>query len=223
MYGVVAEEMRLDGKKEGQTVIVMELCDGGTLQQQRKKGWMLLQEDFCTGLQWILPCLLDIVYGMEHVQGVGVAHGDLKCANVLCQSTSSTGRGFTCKICDFGLSHILGERRAIEVSGHGTAVYTAPEILTRCQLAYESDVYSFGIIAWHLLSMGRDDTDMDDLQVYFQVIENGWRPEFPACIPVALSDVVRSCWAQDYKKRPSFTQLRHHLVTLLKSAHERSF
>ena len=108
------------------------------------------------------------------------------------------------------------------MSGHGTAVYTAPETLTRFELAYESDVYAFGIIAWHLLSMGRDDTDLDDLQVYFQVIENGWRPKFPACIPFALSDVVRSCWAQDKRKRPSFIELRHQLVAILKSAHERS-
>ena len=186
---MVVEEMRVWGKKEGQTVIVMELCDGGTLQQQTKTGWMLLQQACCTRLQWILPCLLDIVEGMEHVQGIGVALGDLRCANVLCQSTSSTGKWFHCKVCDFRLSHILGEQRSIGVSGHDTAVYTAPEILTSCQLACNSDVYSFGILAWHLLSMDRDDTDLDDLQIYFQVIAHDWRPEFPACIPVALSDV----------------------------------
>ena len=99
---------------------------------------------------------------------------------------------------------------------------TAPEVLTRFELAFESDIYSFGIIAWHLLSLGRDDTDLDDLQVFFQVIENGRTPDFPACIPVVLSDIVRSCWAQDYKKRPSFTELRHSLMTVLRSACEGS-
>ena len=113
VYGMVDEELRIDGRTEGQTIIVMELCDKGTLQQQRRVGWSLLQEDFCTGVQWIVPCLLDIVYGMEHVQGVGIVHGDLKCANVLCQSTSSTSRGFSCKVCDFGLSQILGDRSAV--------------------------------------------------------------------------------------------------------------
>ena len=123
MYGMVVEEMHMDGRKEDQTIIVMELCDKGTLQQQRRVGWSLLQQDCYLGLQWILPCLLEIIYGMEHVQDVGIVHGDLKCANILCQSTSSTGRGFSCKVCDFGLSHTLGDRRAIGVSGHGTAVY----------------------------------------------------------------------------------------------------
>ena len=90
----------------------MALCDKGTLQQQRTVEWSLFQQDCCRGLQWILPYLLNITFIMEDAHNVGIVHVDLTFDNnILCQSSSSTA--FSCKVCDFGLSHPLGDRRAI--------------------------------------------------------------------------------------------------------------
>ena len=43
-------------------------------------------------------------------------HCDLKPANVLLKSTASNSRGFTCKLCDFGMSRLLDVRQATHVS-----------------------------------------------------------------------------------------------------------
>ena len=63
----------------------------------REDGWKLLQEDLQKGLQWVFKCLLEIIYALEYLQSLSVIHGDLKCANVLCKSSTSDFRGFTCK------------------------------------------------------------------------------------------------------------------------------
>lgn len=46
----------------------------------------------------MLRCLLEIVFGMEYLHSLSIVHGDLKCANVLCKSSTSDARGFTCKV-----------------------------------------------------------------------------------------------------------------------------
>jgi len=63
----------------------------------REDGWKLLEEDFQKGLQWVFKCLLEIIYALEYLQSLSVIHGDLKSANVLCKSSTSELRGFTCK------------------------------------------------------------------------------------------------------------------------------
>ena len=63
----------------------------------REDGWRLLAQEPLKGLQWVLKCLLEVIYAMEYLQSLSIVHGDLKCANVMCKSSSSDLRGFTCK------------------------------------------------------------------------------------------------------------------------------
>jgi serine/threonine protein kinase len=43
-------------------------------------------------------------------------HCDLKPANVLLKSTAANRRGFTCKLCDFGMSRLLDVQHVTHVS-----------------------------------------------------------------------------------------------------------
>jgi serine/threonine protein kinase len=70
----------------------------------------------------------------------------------------------TYKICDFGMSRILGvsdgawaKRERAITGGIGTALWMAPEVITtdRAQLnahPFGGDVYAFGILAWEVLA-----------------------------------------------------------------------
>ncbi|CAL8467290.1 g6827 [Coccomyxa elongata] len=198
------------------TYIVMEYCDKGTLEQHRKAGWALLQTDYQRGLVWVLRCLLEIVFGMEYLHSLSIVHGDLKCANVLCKSSTSDARGFTCKVADFGLSKTVATDGVSAITSKpGTAVFAAPELLRAGSLAAESDVYSFGVVAWHLISMGSGLADMEDVQVHYQVLEKNWRPAFPKETPQQYRDVVSTCWATEKKDRPSFHKVRLTLTKML--------
>ena len=142
-------------------------------------------------------------------------HGDLKCANVLCFSKLSDIRGFVCKICDFGLSHNANGVDDLFASSPGTPLFAAPELLSSGKVGFESDVYAFGMLAWHLVSEGSTEADIMDSQVADQVCTRGWRPAFPRGTPGAFHELVLSCWQEDRTKRPSFAQLRRPLAALL--------
>lgn len=62
---------------------------------------------------------------MEHLHSLGILHADLKGANVLMKSTAVSnydGRGYTCKLADFGLSRVMETNRThVSTSTFGTA------------------------------------------------------------------------------------------------------
>ena len=71
--------------------------------------------------------------------------------------------------------------------------YVAPEVLQRQSYARESDIYSFGIIAYEVLS---------GLPPYYEVAHDvdlaikicqGLRPQFQIKIPLLLEDLINRC------------------------------
>ena len=118
-----------------ETSIVMDYCDQGTLYSRREVIWELLEKDYAAGLRWILRCLSEIAGAMEYMHSLGLVHGDLKCNNVLLQSTRSEARGFTCKLADMGCSRLLSAGRQELLTGtYGSPWYAAPELLEQGSL-----------------------------------------------------------------------------------------
>ena len=72
-------------------------------------------------------------------------------------------------MCDFGLALTVEDATSsVRSDKRGTAQYAAPELLRNGSLCRSSDVYSFGMIAWHLVSAGSRDADMTDAQICYQ-------------------------------------------------------
>ena len=224
VYAVLTEELNGEQGSAGvddevntlKTSILMELCDRGSLVRNRELIWTRLRQDEKKGLVLVLKCLLEILFGMEYLHSIGIVHGDLKCANVLCCSKVLDVRGFVCKVCDFGLSKSAEGFTEMYTSSPGTALFAAPELLSKGSVGFESDVYAFAILAWHLLSMGSTVGDLHDYQVRYQVVEKGWRPPFSSITPVGLQQLLSRCWAEHREDRPSFTELRGPLTEMLK-------
>lgn len=77
------------------------------------------------------------------------------------------------QVCDFGLALTVEDATSsVRTNKRGTAQYAAPELLRDGSLCRSSDVYSFGMIAWHLVSQGCKDADMTDAQICYQVSIN---------------------------------------------------
>lgn len=59
---------------------------------------------------------------LQYLHDSGILHGDLKSQNVLLKSVRTDKRGYVAKLCDFGLSRLIGDLQThVETGSYGTA------------------------------------------------------------------------------------------------------
>jgi len=144
----------------------------------------------------------------------GVLHRDLKSANVLVDESSRP------KICDFGLSK-EENADAFTVSApsvHGTIAWSPPETLRGQACTGASDVYSFGIILYELLTRKIPYRNLQMAEVVIGVLSaSNLRPSMIGCEGVLGQDVMEKAWNVEPKTRPTFTQIVIDLDIMLQS------
>ena len=70
---------------------------------------------------------------------------------------------------------------------------------------YASDVYSFGIVVWEVLSREIPwATVTHPRDIYIRVVLNDLRPVIPDDAPTEIADVARACWVGEPGDRPTF-------------------
>jgi tetratricopeptide (TPR) repeat protein len=138
---------RLSLEGAGETIgLSMELLRGQTLSQRLLSGPLEYDE--------ALRILKEIASGIDAAHSENILHRDLKCSNVILVETGSHPRAV---ITDFGLAREM--RRLMETQtlfgDHafaGTPAYMSPEQLLGKELTGAADIYSFGVIAFEVLS-----------------------------------------------------------------------
>ncbi|KAI7835430.1 hypothetical protein COHA_010676 [Chlorella ohadii] len=209
--------------------IVTEYCSRGSLFDCLRAASQA--EGAATQLSWTrrLNMALDAAKGVLalHSHSPPMVHRDLKSPNLL------VDQGWRVKICDFNLSKLIEEStRSSSVGGMLNPRWLAPEVLTGGSATAASDVFSFGVVLWELLTWAIPWEGVNAFQLVFMV-SSGDRLAMPAleALPGKLPDravydsyvaLVRRCWAQDAANRPTFgdiiAELRNILTTHLAAA-----
>lgn len=136
-----------------------------------------------------------------------VLHGDVKPQNVLVEAFSDV-----CKLCDFGCSLKIGTEHS---PMQGSAGYAAPEVLQTGQSSTASDVYSFGITLWQLITGERPYKDMRTHTVIYKVVASGLRPPLPSVFrpeDEAYIALIKNCWSQYPLDRPTIKEVYEELT-----------
>ncbi|PON46231.1 Mitogen-activated protein kinase kinase kinase [Trema orientale] len=115
-----------------------------------------------------LRMALDVARGMNylHHRNPPIVHRDLKSSNLL------VDKNWTVKVGDFGLSRLKNATFLTARSGRGTPQWMAPEILRNEPSNEKSDVFSFGVILWELMTESIPWNNLNALQVSFSVFLN---------------------------------------------------
>eukprot|EP00884_Botryococcus_braunii_P009548 jgi/Botrbrau1/18595/Bobra.0367s0037.1 len=208
-----------------ETWLVMEYCDRGSLLQVIRAG-RFIKKDGSRDLLAMYRCLLDIATGMDYLHAAGIIHGDLKTANIMLKSTTSDSRGFTCKLGDFGLSHILSPNMFSHVvtRTHGTMAYMPPELLKSGLLSRATDIFSFAMVMWELFCGDEPYSGMAIGQIFYKIAVEDDRPPIPANCPPQYFELMQSCWATDPAGRPTFPEVMQSLQKVwqeLREQHQR--
>ena len=89
--------------------------------------------------------------------------------------------------------------------------WTAPEAALHNKFSIKSDVWSFGIFLFELVTHGRVPyPGMTDGEVLSKVEGGYCMPPPPGC-PDTLYQMMMNCWKQDPEERPLFEYLKYHL------------
>ncbi|KAG8926171.1 hypothetical protein FRC01_009254 [Tulasnella sp. 417] len=183
-----------------------------------EKGNLLKHLRILSDMKPMQP-LLGIAKGLEylHSQAPPVVHGDLKPENIL---LSDEGQPL---LADFGLSTILGEEEMYSSSHRlgGSLAWMAPECMTGGARSCQSDVYSFGNLAFAVLTGELPYKGLADCQITLKVCDatkpggpvEDWS-KYPR-LRGSIGDLLRACWSRSPEARPSISTIVERLTKLL--------
>ncbi|XP_046387602.1 uncharacterized protein LOC124157146 [Ischnura elegans] len=164
----------------------------------------------------LLSYARQIVMGMEFLAGHKVVHRDLAARNVLI-----CGDGCTVKISDFGMSrdvYLQNVYHKASAQGKLPIKWMAPEALLHRIYTTHSDVWSFGILLWEIITLGGTPYPGIEINEVFKLIQTGYRMERPQNCSPELYQLMNWCWQERPSSRPSFSQLRFQIENLLEKS-----
>ncbi len=127
------------GTALGQFYIVMELVEGGSLDDAIEERKQLTEDE-------VLAWGIALARGLEAAHAAGLIHRDVKPANILFADAT------TPKLVDFGLAGLAEPGSGGENEIWGTPYYVAPERLHHQPEDHRSDIYSLGATLYHALA-----------------------------------------------------------------------
>ncbi|KAI2648898.1 Ephrin type-A receptor 3 [Labeo rohita] len=155
-----------------------------------------------------------IAAGMQYLSEMNYVHRDLAARNILVNGN------LVCKVSDFGLSRVLEDDPEAAYTTRGGKIpirWTAPEAITYRKFTSASDVWSYGIVMWEVISYGeRPYWEMSNQDV-IKAIDEGYRLPAPMDCPVVLHQLMLDCWEKNRSDRPKFGQIVNTLDRLIRN------
>ena len=213
LYGVTSGSTTQAYTKKGGYFLVLEALEttlNDKLQQWRKAPVTSIgdfmnrtQNQSVPSVDRRLGIVEDIAKGMEYLHSQNVIFRDLKPENV------GLDRNGLVKLFDFGLAREIQNDRLPGIAG--SVLYLSPETILENFNCKASDVYSFGILTWEVVSLARPYQEFcrpDELKN--AVANDRLRPD-SGLIDHPVKSLIDSCWQRDYTTRPTFGEILRQL------------
>ncbi|KAG5851248.1 hypothetical protein ANANG_G00091050 [Anguilla anguilla] len=155
------------------------------------------------GSQYLLNWCLQIAKGMSYLEERHLVHRDLAARNVLVKTPQHV------KITDFGLTKLLSadEKEYHAEGGKVPIKWMALESILHQTYTHKSDVWSYGVTVWELMTFGTKPYDGIPASEIAGVLEKGERLPQPPICTIDVYMIMVKCWMIDAGSRPCFREL----------------
>jgi len=187
------------GCLDGLYFIAQEYVEG-----QNLRHWISCHER--PDLAHVLSIMRQVAAALAKAGARGIVHRDIKPENILLT------RGGEVKVADFGLARSPRQSDGVELTRVGitlgTPLYMSPEQVEGRSLDPRSDLYSFGVTCYHLLTGSPPFSGQTPLSVAVQHLKKEPQPlaSLRSDLPAELCRIVHKMLAKDPKDRHQSAQ-----------------
>ena len=166
--------------EEHTSCIIMELLEGQSLAQ-------ILRSDGRLPLPRTKKLAQQVAAALAYAHGRGIVHRDIKPSNIMVIGDDQV------KVADFGIARVLQEGTTFANltatdTGMGTPVYMSPEQIEGQRVDGRSDLYSFGVVLYHMVTGKPPFEGPDPLSIAFKHVHKAPQP------PGDLNDSLPEDW-----------------------------
>ncbi len=176
----------------GQTFMVMEFVDGETLAERLKRGSLTDEQ--------AVEIAVSIADALSLAHRRGIVHRDLKPANVMLCAEPVAVRTGVVKVMDFGVAKLKGTAAITSAMMLvGTLSYMSPEQVSGKPVDHRSDIFSFGVVFYEMLTGRRPFEGHDSAAVLYGIVHKPRPPlgDLRADHLEALERIIAKCLEKD--------------------------
>jgi len=175
------------GEHDGQVFIDMEYVEGRTLRN------LIAGKELDPGAA--IDYAIQIGDALQEAHAKGIVHRDVKCENIMVNSRNQV------KVMDFGLAKLKGSLKLTKTSSTvGTLAYMAPEQIQGGEVDSRSDIFSFGIVLYEMLTGRTPFRGEHDAAVMYSIVNS--TPDLPSAVRPALSPELDRIVQRALEKEP---------------------
>ncbi|CAF0888020.1 unnamed protein product [Rotaria sordida] len=187
-------------------MIVTEYMENGSLDTYLRAN----EGNKCLDALQLTRMLRGIASGMKYLSDMKYVHRDLAARNIL------VNKDLICKVADFGLSREIDEGDSYTTKGGKIPIrWTAIEAIDYRKFTSASDVWSFGVLCWEVVSFGERPFWNWSNQDVIKAIKNSYRLPPPMGCPDVLYKLMLICWNEEYLERPKFCEIVQQLTQFI--------